>query len=252
MIRDSVLLTRVTENNQPLELSLKALSVRLIHRPILKIEPIEPDSASHESIQNLDLYDHVIFISTNSVVHGLGHLAGRWPQWPLKLNWHAVGESTANKLRQAGLDPFVPNEFSSEGLLALSELKQVENQRVLIVRGLGGRETLKKKLLERDATVDYLEVYQRLVNKWPEGIVSQQEVTQLLACVVYSADSLTSFDQQATSAVRQIPLIVPSERVKQIALTMGYAAVFAVPPTDEAIVERIKALKNDWPDAVDK
>ena len=223
-----------------------------MHRPILKVEPIELDSASHESIQNLDLYDHIIFISTNSVVHGLGHLASRWPQWPLTLTWYAVGESTAKLLRNAGVDPLVPKQYSSEGLLALPELAQVEKQRVLIIRGLGGRETLKKKLHERQAIVDYLEVYQRLENEWPGGIVSQQEVTQLLACVVYSADSLASFDQQAISAVRHIPLIVPSERVKQIALSMGYARVFAVSPTDEAIIERINAIKNDASSSADK
>jgi uroporphyrinogen-III synthase len=247
LIRDSVLLTRVTENNQPIEKSLNALSLRLIHRPILKIEPIELDGSSFESLQNLDLYDHIIFISTNSVLYGMGLLASRWPQWPLKLKWYAVGESTATQLRQAGIDPQVPAEFSSEGLLALPELNQVENQRVLIIRGLGGRETLKKKLLERHAIVDYFEVYQRIENKWPEGIVSQQEATKLLACVVYSADSLASFDQQATSAVRLIPMIVPSERVKQIALSMGYASVFAVPPTDAAIVKQISMLKSDTP-----
>jgi uroporphyrinogen-III synthase len=247
LIRDSVLLTRVTENNQPIEMSLSALSLRLIHRPILKIEPIEVDGSSLEFIQNLDRYDHIIFISTNSVVYSISLLASRWPQWPLKLKWYAVGESTATQLRQAGINPLVPAEYSSEGLLALPELNQVENQRVLIIRGLGGRETLKKKLLERHAIVDYLEVYQRLENQWPAGIVSQQEASKLLACVVYSADSLASFDRQATNAVRLIPMIVPSERVKQIALSLGYAVVFAVSPTDEAIVKQIRMLKNGAP-----
>jgi len=215
----------------------------MLYRPILNIEPVGLDGNGREIVQNLDLYDHIIFISTNAVVHGLRPLADRWPQWPVNLKWYAVGDSTAAQLKMAGIDPLVPVEFSSEGLLALPELTQVESQRVLIVRGQGGRETLKETLIKRNAIVDYLEVYQRFENEWPDGIVNEQEIPRLLASVVYSADSLTAFDLIVDEAVRDVPLIVPSEKVKKLALSKGYMTVLSSRPKDEAVVEQIRALQ---------
>ena len=244
MIKDTVLLTRVGEDNRRIKSALEETSLKLLHRPILNIEPIPLGDLSLQRIQNLDLYDHIIFISTNAVIHGLRPLMDRWPQWPIKLKWYAVGNSTASQLRLAQVFPLVPEEFSSEGLLRLPELLQVENERVLIVRGLGGRETLKETLIKRKAVVDYLEVYHRLQNKWPGGIVSKREVAGLLASVVYSADSLLAFDQMISEPVRRIPLLVPSDRVRQLALAKGYTSVISTPPTDDAIVKQLRALQN--------
>ena len=244
MTRDTVLLTRVSEDNKQIELALRKLSLRLLHRPILTIKPIVLDSHCHDMVENLDLYDHIIFISTNSVIHGLHLLADRWPQWPVKLKWYAVGASTGARLRGAGVNPLVPARFSSEGLLELPELMQIENQRVLIVRGLGGRETLKETLLVRKAKVDYLEVYRRTENEWPTGIVSTLEMEKVLATIVYSADSLATFDQMISQPLRRLPLIVPSERVRDLALSMGYVEVYSTPPSDEAIIQQIMDLND--------
>ncbi len=245
MIRDSVLLTRVGGNNNSFGRDLANISLELLHRPVLKIEPLVPGPACLEVIQNLDLYDHIIFISTNSVIHGLDHLIDRWPQWPAKLKWYAVGDSTASKLRASGIEPVVPEHYSSEGLLALPELEAIENQRVLIVRGLGGRETLKHGLLKRGGLVDYLEVYERHENDWSGEIVSPAEVEKLFASIVYSAESLLIFNQQISDDVRRVPLLVPSDRIAEIARDLGYTSVLAVQPKDDVIVELLAQLRNN-------
>ena len=74
MIRDSVLLTRAGGNNTKFATALDEISLKLLHRPVLQIEPVEIGARSLENIENLDLYDHIIFISTNSVFYGLGPL----------------------------------------------------------------------------------------------------------------------------------------------------------------------------------
>jgi uroporphyrinogen-III synthase len=168
----------------------------------------------------------------------------RWPQWPVKLKWFAVGDSTANQLRDTGIAPIVPQKYSSEGLLELPGLKSIQQQRVLIVRGLGGRETLKQALIKRGAVVDYLEVYKRSENHWSGEIVTPFEVDKLLATIVYSAESLMIFDRQISDAVRHLPLLVPSSRVAGIARERGFTRVFAVQPKDEALIGQLVDLKN--------
>ena len=244
MIRDSVLLTRAGGNNTKFATALDEISLKLLYRPVLQIEPVEIGARCLENIENLDLYDHIIFISTNSVIYGLGPLMDRWPQWPVKLKWFAVGDSTASQLRDAGIAPIVPQKYSSEGLLELPWLKSIQLQRVLIVRGLGGRETLKRALIKRGAVVDYLEVYKRSENHWSGEIVTPFEVDKLLATIVYSAESLMIFDRQISDAVRHLPLLVPSSRVAGIARERGFTRVFAVQPKDEALIGQLVDLKD--------
>ena len=244
MIRDSVLLTRAGGDNTKFATALEEISLTLLHRPVLRIEPVALATRCLENIQNLDLYDHIIFISTNSVIYGLGPLLERWPQWPINLRWFAVGDSTANQLRIAGIDPIVPEVYSSEGLLELPILRSVEQQRVLIVRGLGGRETLKQELLERGAIVDYLEVYKRSENDWSGKIIAPIEVDRLFATIVFSAESLMILNRQISDPIRHIPLLVPSSRVAEIARASGFTRVFAVQPKDEALIDQLVDLSN--------
>ena len=115
---------------------------------------------------------------------------------------------------------------------------------MLIVRGLGGRETLKQALIKRGAVVDYLEVYKRSENHWSGEIVTPFEVDKLLATIVYSAESLMIFYRQISDAVRHLPLLVPSSRVAGIARERGFTRVFAVQPKDEALIGQLVDLKN--------
>ena len=52
--------------------------------------------------------------------------------------------------------------MNTEALLKLPELHQIDGQRFLILRGVGGRETLATQLRARGAHVDYAECYRRV------------------------------------------------------------------------------------------
>ena len=85
----------------------------------------------------------MIFISANAVRFGLALVDDYWPQLPTGLNWYAIGVATAAVLARHGIAAITPRRFmSSEGLLAVPALQHVSDQRVLIVKGEGGRECL--------------------------------------------------------------------------------------------------------------
>ncbi|ORM72831.1 uroporphyrinogen-III synthase [Pantoea wallisii] len=106
----------------------------------------------------------LVFLLSQQVVHfahpALQHNASAWPTF---LDYYAIGRSTALALHTVtNLKVDYPHaRETSEELIRLNRLQQVQGKRALILRGSPGRELLAETLLERGAQVDYCECYQR-------------------------------------------------------------------------------------------
>ena len=109
-------------------------------------------------LKSLPAFDLIIFISANAVRHGVEILAQR-----RDLAIAAVGPATARALNQAGFRVSVAASegFDSEHLLQHPRLASLHGQRVLLVKGSGGRELLEQQLALRGAQVQTAAVYER-------------------------------------------------------------------------------------------
>ncbi|MGB1091640.1 MAG: uroporphyrinogen-III synthase [Oceanobacter sp.] len=201
--------------------SLQALGHQVVHCPLMKIEPLNQSASGippllKHRILNIDEYDAVISISANASDCGLELMDEFWPQFPIGIDWYAVGPASAKELQQAGMKVRLPvAQFDSEGLLALPSLKSVAGKKILIWRGVGGRETLAQVLQERGAHVDYAELYERQQQSYPK-----ENWVQILAgepwLVLSSGQALDIVQQQVTDLGARIQgLILPSQRVAQ-------------------------------------
>ena len=123
-----------------------------VQLPALAIEAIN-DEASQRYCQSAADYDWIIFISRNAVEHGHNCLPA---QLPSGLKIAAIGKATATALSESGryVDLEAGGAGTSESLLTEPALADMQGQRVLIMRGEGGRELLAKTLRERGAKVD--------------------------------------------------------------------------------------------------
>ena len=73
-----------------------------------------------------------------------------------------LGDSTAQVLRQHLLSPMIPDEETSEGLLRLPIFQQLHRgDRLLVLRGEGGRNLVREHLITQGVRVDYIELYRR-------------------------------------------------------------------------------------------
>lgn len=157
-----VLVTRANTQASPLCKLIEQAGGRAVHYPMLALQATPNDPSIARANAQLASYDKLIFVSTNAVQFGFDVLDRE--ALSSRVQFACVGEPTAQALRQHGckniLQPL--RDFSSEGLLSLSAFEDVAAQRILLVRGQGGRELLKQTLELRGATVDYLECYQRL------------------------------------------------------------------------------------------
>jgi uroporphyrinogen-III synthase len=241
MNEPAVLVTRPAGQSDELCARLRAQGLHPAVCPLIDIEPFpEPNARQRSRLLALDECRHIIFVSVNAVRYGMKWVEDCWPQLPLDLNWYAVGEASARALASHGVTVQRPGtEMNSEGLLALADLQQVKNQRVLIIKGEGGRGALRETLQQRGARVDELAAYRRHRPQLSDGalfgIIEEHHCKLLLLSSGEALHNMVSLlNEEELRQVRQLTVIVPGARVAAIARTSGFSHVIAsVSATDD-------------------
>ncbi len=252
---ERVLVTRPAHQAAELCLRLKALGAEPVTLPLLEIVPTPADSPSYQTLKhcffNLDQYHSVIFVSANAARLGYDWIDSIWPQLPVRVNWLAVGSATQRTLVQAGIEAQTGSSgMDSEALLQHPQLHNLTGKRVLICRGQGGRELLREQLTARGAQVDYAELYSRespvYSDRDIESIIYNQPLSVML---VSSGEALDNFANllarpvcaAAGSSLKEVRLIVPSDRVAEAACQYGFRhCVVANNATDDAMIQAIR------------
>lgn len=243
----TVLVTRPAGQADGLMKGLAEAGFSAVHQPLLEVSPLPRLSArARQSVIDLDQYQHVIFVSANAVYFGMDLIGDYWPQLPVGLSWYGVGITTATLLRQYGLDPLSPPErMDSEGLLALEPLSHPQGDRVLLVKGSGGRGKIAGVLRERGALVDDLACYRRGCPALPPGALARcLEVQQVEVAAISSGEGLENLlillSAEETTKFTNIGLVVPSPRVAALAQQAGFRSVItAENASDRAMVDAL-------------
>ena len=155
--------TRPQETNVQLSEKLKNSEIKLLSFPLTEIHPLNNYQIFDGVIKNIKTYQHIIFISTNAVYFFLERVKKLSLQIPKNLKFSSIGPTTKLLLqKKLSVDVHFPiKTFDSEHLLKEKIYNNVEGQKILIIRGEGGRETLKNALEEKGAIVNYGECYVR-------------------------------------------------------------------------------------------
>jgi uroporphyrinogen-III synthase len=211
--------------------------------PTIEIAPVNDPAHAMAHLARLAAHDHVIFASANAVTFGL-RLAP--PGWPAAVDAIAVGPATAQALRDAGITPVLMpvDHFDSEGVLELDVLRRPAGQRILIVRGVGGRDLLARTLTERGATVDIAEVYTRddpradtreLIARWRAG-----RIQAVICTASESVRNLYGALAKERELLDQTPVFVPHARIAQTVRALCRTDVVETATGDDEIVRAIE------------
>ena len=242
---DSVLVTRPAGQEAALCDLLREAGYEPHHQPLIKLEAIpEPGPEQRAILLDLDRYRHIIFISGNAVRFGMDNIEDYWPQVPVGIDWYAVGAATARRLGDYGVRAASPRgEMTSEGLLALPALATVDGDRVLIVKGEGGRSTLREELARRGARVDELVCYRRRrpplapgelaerLRRWDVGtvLISSGEALQNMLGLLSPLETLN---------LQGLCLVLPSQRVTDQATAAGFGELITAENASDAAMLR--------------
>lgn len=242
-----IVVTRPDHQAQGLCQAIERLGGAVLRFPAIEIAPPKSLALAHASLANIDDYDWLIFISANAV-NGALALLPRETLATIQARFAAVGSATAGALLRAGRAPDVYPERGGGGedLLQLGVFAAPCKQRILIIRGEGGKEWLAQELARRGATVGYAEVYRRVCPKpTPEQIAGVWLApTPPQIVIVTSRDALENLCNMLTGAAKRrlfaTQLVVVSTDMVKKALAAGFArTALLAGPTDESIIETL-------------
>lgn len=247
-----VLVTRPAQQADALCALIEQSGGLALRMPVIEIAEVAPNPELERVITALPACGIALFISANAVRFGVPLVTKKWGPWPTHTRIGAVGQSTAQALAAAGLNVDVAPaaEFSSEGLLALPALQDVADQRIVIFRGIGGREALADTLRQRGAQVDYAEVYRRVR---PTGELSdyltaaQRDALDVI--IVTSNEGVENLFAMAGERWRpwllQQQLVVVGPRAAQRARELGFVqpAFIAAQASDEGLINAVQTWR---------
>lgn len=231
-----ILNTRPTGQQQSLSQTIIAAGGIAIELPALNIEPT--DEHWLQQLPRLTEVHQSIFISANAVNFFFSTLKKNGIAWPNTIKTLAIGHATARALTAQSIAVNqVPDVADSEHLLALAPLQHVKGQTILLIKGIDGREDIARTLHERGAQCLALSVYRRVLptidtqktaDIWKENLVdiilftSQQAMQNIF----------TLFGPEAYQWLCHKPCIVISQRLADIAKTLGVKTIWVSPYED--------------------
>jgi len=284
MPRPTVVVTRPAGQSRQLTEALQAAGLDVLGFPLLAIGPVEDDAPLRAALARLTDFALVIFVSPNAVsfaFEALAHVQAGVARWPEAVPVAVVGPASVAALAERGVSapayrviapagaggdengngesaenggsgnhhPADEPRFDSEALWAQFDHAALQGERVLIVRGNGGRDWLGDRLREAGAEVHTVEAYQRTVPQpgamqWqavreglrPDGapqawLLTSSEAVRNLATLARQHLSTAEAD-----ALRQVQCIAPHARIAEQAAALGFRRLMRAAPGDAGLL----------------
>jgi uroporphyrinogen-III synthase len=235
----TILITRPMGQQQTFAASCRMLGFRVAHLPCLAIEPLFDDQLSAELVNQTD---SVLFTSKNAVLHAHHTYPLPWPGTVV----NAIGPATTAALvalnQSVKLTPKSP--YTSESYL--QQLESLPPQKLLIVKGLGGRTLIADHLRKLGWAVQGLDVYQRCLPAIsPESVAELMQNSAPEIISITSNEALQNLKILAVNhwdTLSKLPIVVNSERTATLAQSMGFEqlALVARSAGDEGQLEQVK------------
>ncbi|CAM2823030.1 uroporphyrinogen-III synthase [Legionella worsleiensis] len=220
-----VLNTRPKEQAHSLNNAITKAGGIAISCPALEL--VACDALWLDSLPDLNKVSHALFVSANAVHYCFTQLQRYNIPWPKHIHVIAIGHGSAKELNQFNIEIHeIPDIPDSEHLLALKSLQQLNNQTVLLFKGIGGRQLIEQTLINRGANLHSLEVYQRVMPKVDYQLTHSLWQEDLVDIILLTSEQsmhnlFEMFCKDAHHWLKHKPFIVLSERLANLATANG-------------------------------
>ena len=220
-----VWLTRTEPGNSRQAGVLSDLGFAVVAAPVLDIEPL------HTAVPP-GRFDAAVFVSEHAASNAV---ANGWRDGGAI----AIGTAAENALRNLGISPAWPTRANAQGVVDAWAGRAPS--RTLLVKGVGGSDTIQRWLLAEGRDCVEWNVYRRV------HLAPTVDADRIDAIVVGSGDGLRVVGQLwfARQGDADVPVLVPSERVAALALSLGFSnAVVTSGAGVQAVAAALGKLKH--------
>jgi uroporphyrinogen-III synthase len=243
-----IVVTRPTHQAQALVRMIEGAGGNPFLFPAIEISDVEDLGSFMRLIDRLDEFDFAIFISPNSVERSMKLIKAR-RELPPGLKIATIGGGGARELEAHGVTGVIVPEGrqDSEGLLDLPAFAVVSFKRVVIFRGVGGREHLSDTLRERGAAVEYAECYRRYrPDLDPAQLLRGWARNEIDAVTVTSSEGMRNLfemvGENGRGQLLRTPLFVPHPRIAEAARGLEFQTVVVTGPGDDGLLTGLNAF----------
>ncbi|WP_299233876.1 uroporphyrinogen-III synthase [uncultured Halomonas sp.] len=222
-----VVITRPGERGAVLAAAIADYGLPVARFEAMSVEALPETPEQRAAWLDFDQFRRVMVVSPFAAECLAEALDRFWPQLPVGIDYYAVGAATAAVLHErlgvrVHVPPAIAGEDTSEALLTLGSLRALDNEKVLLVAGEGGRTLFAETLAARGARVTRLAVYRRTLQP-PEPAMAECLATgHFRALVVSSGEILDYLARWCAGAALNQPLIVSSARLATLAGKLGF------------------------------
>ena len=254
-----VLVTRPQPQADEWVQRLRAAGVDALALSLMQIQPVADDAPLRDAWAALGQHQLVMFVSANAVqaFFAARHLQAAWPPgcWA-----GSTGPGTSAALRAHGVlqgcirEPAPDSPRLDTEALWQQQLQAHDwpGQRVLVVRGEGGRDWLADTLRAHGAQVDFLTAYRRAapeLDPAQQQWLAQAQAQPLGWCWLFSSsEAVANLALLAPGADwSQAPALATHPRIADTARRHGFAATQAVAPGFDTLLQALKQLDTGLP-----
>lgn len=273
MAMPTLIITRPRLQAKPLAERLRVQGINSLIFPLLEIRPFTEQQDLKLAFQDLEKFSLVIFVSPNAIEIAFNvykeMTSAIWPT-PIAvlgpgsikaLNRHGINSkntriiSPVNLLhtKQDVIEQSVGYYFDSEKLLEALidtglDLQTLRGKRVLLIRGMGGRELLAQTLRQAGVDLTIVEIYQRCMPV-PNAIL-WTELKKVIRSphiwLLTSAEAVKNLStlRQAQSWLPLTSTLVTHPRIAEIAGKIGFSKISLVDNLD--LDDLRVAMLSDW------
>ena len=213
--------TRPYEKNIILLKELQGTNISLLNYPLTEIKPLKDYAKFDSLLNNLKNYQHIIFISTNAVHFFVERFKSLEIKLPDHIIFSSIGPTTQEALEnEFNINVYCPEKkYDSKHLIKNKIFNNLQDKKVLIIRGKGGREVLKDMLEEKGAEVHYGECYIRNylpinLNKLQNEAKNYNSIFLIISSYESGTHFLTQNSTHSWAWLQSVNIIVNHPRIK--------------------------------------
>lgn len=174
-----VVVTRAPHQSRGLGDLLTKKGAQVIYCPTIDITPIEPNDALSKVIDHLKDYFCIILTSPNGAFIFLEHLfrKGKDARTLNGVRLLPIGPATASLLESKGLLPdYMPQTFTSEGIVELLKGLPLEGKRFLLPRAEEAPDLIAEYIRKHGGVCDVIPIYKTSLPQKPAPLVEKPHI----------------------------------------------------------------------------